>query len=229
MPSKSLIAPLFAVQECEELWQAGRQQCEAVSLTGKPCVLPHHAAAPAGAQPSGGQLQQEASNHTSGHQWLLATVDGQAQLQVPDAFRVSAANELLRPGGRRVQEGSQAPQQQQQQGKRKQQQMPPRPLDMRVLLTLPVELAAHLLQGLTLGSTSSLEGTADVLRWKGGRWAAARPCSRLNRVAAQLLHSMGVMFYMRQEPLGAPRALCVLLSRLLYTALELSGILFQLH
>eukprot|EP00891_Asterochloris_glomerata_P002971 jgi/Astpho2/2971/Aster-x1106 len=166
LPSKSLIAPLFAVQECEELWQAGRQQCEAVSLTGKPCVLPHHAAAPAGAQPSGGQLQQEASNHTSGHQWLLATVDGQAQLQVPDAFRVSAANELLRPGGRRVQEGSQAPQQQQ--GKRKQQQMPPRPLDMRVLLTLPVELAAHLLQGLTLGSTSSLEGTADVLRWKGG-------------------------------------------------------------
>ena len=189
-------APLLAVQECEELWQAGRQQCEAVSLTGKPCVLPHHVAASSGDHLSGGPLQQEASDHISGHQWLLASVDGQAQLQVPDPFRVSAANELLWPGGHRIQEGSQA--QQQQPGKRKQQQMPPRPLDMRVLLTLPDELAARLMQGLTLGSASNLEGNSDVLRWKSGRWAIARPRFRRSRVSAALLHSIVVVSSMRQ-------------------------------
>ena len=222
-------APLLAVQECEELWQAGRQQCEAVSLTGKPCVLPHHVAASSGDHLSGGPLQQEASDHTSGHQWLLASVDGQAQLQVPDPFRVSAANELLRPGGHRIQEGSQAQQEQQQLGKRKQQQMPPRPLVMRVVLTLPDELAARLMQGLTLGSASNSEGNSDVLRWKGGRWAIARARFRRSRVSAALLHSIVVVSFMRQEPLGTPCALCVLLSRLPFAASELSSILLQLH
>ena len=182
-----------------------------MSLTGKPCMLPHHADASAGNHLSGGQLQQEASNHTSGHQWLLASVDGQAQLQVPDPFRVSAANELLQPGAHRVQQA----------GKQQQQQVAPRPLDMRVLLTSPDELAARLLQGLTLGSTSSLEGRADVLRWKGGRWAVARPCFQLNRVSAPLPHSSLVVSQLRQEAHGIPCALCVLLSRLLLAALEL--------
>ena len=198
-----------------------------MSLTGKPCVLPHHAAASAGDHLPGGQLQQEASDHTSGHQWLLASVDGQAQLQVPDPFRVSAANELLRPGGHRVQEGGKA-HQQQQPGKRKQQQTPPRPLDMRVLLTLPDELAAHLLQSLTLGSTSSLEGRADVLRWRGGRWATARPRFWLNRTSPALLHSIVMVSYLRQAPLGTPCPLCGLPSHLPFAALELFVIPLQL-
>ena len=38
----SIIIIYSAMQECNNLWQAGRKACSAISLTGNPCTLPPH-------------------------------------------------------------------------------------------------------------------------------------------------------------------------------------------
>ena len=61
LPENPSISPVRVRQECAALWAAGRQQCEAVSLTGRACRLAPHGASAA---------------HCSGARLLLASQDG---------------------------------------------------------------------------------------------------------------------------------------------------------
>eukprot|EP00798_Chlamydomonas_sp_ICE-L_P001142 gene1142-3706_t len=73
----SIIAKLYA--GCTALWESGRQQCNALSCTGRPCVLPlGHIA--------GGQA------HTSGFDFPQATLQESSQWLAGDPFTLADAN-----------------------------------------------------------------------------------------------------------------------------------------
>ncbi|GAX83369.1 hypothetical protein CEUSTIGMA_g10794.t1 [Chlamydomonas eustigma] len=74
---------------CETLWRQGRQQCEAVSVTGRPCIL--EAGHNANGSLRDGREGQGVS-HQSGFLVTRSTVTGKIQKTIPDEFSVHQAN-----------------------------------------------------------------------------------------------------------------------------------------
>lgn len=68
-------------QECDALWAHGRQQCGAVSCTGRACGLPH------------AHHQALGVPHAGALTWVRATVAGTDQVSAPDPFHPHAAND----------------------------------------------------------------------------------------------------------------------------------------
>ena len=66
-------------EECERVWQGGRQGCDAVSLTGRPCLNPRHNP-PDSSQP-----------HSSGVRFLQACGCGRTRRVVEDPFAMESA------------------------------------------------------------------------------------------------------------------------------------------
>lgn len=79
-------------EECDRAWAAGRQQCGAISCTGRSC-----------GRPFGHTLQGSAcgpQGHMGAAVWVRADPTGVQQLQVPDPFSLAAANDWVSAGGR---------------------------------------------------------------------------------------------------------------------------------
>ncbi|CAN0916489.1 Nonsense-mediated mRNA decay factor SMG8 [Linum grandiflorum] len=64
--------------ECTKVWESGRQQCDVVSLTGKPCIHQRHEGA--------------ADSHCSGYFFLHACACGRSRQLRPDPFSFEFAN-----------------------------------------------------------------------------------------------------------------------------------------
>ncbi|EPS67617.1 hypothetical protein M569_07165, partial [Genlisea aurea] len=64
--------------ECTSIWTSGRQLCDAVSLTGKPCIHPRH--------------DDLTEHHSSGYVYLNACACGRSRQFLPDPFDFEAAN-----------------------------------------------------------------------------------------------------------------------------------------
>ncbi|KAJ0966652.1 hypothetical protein J5N97_023569 [Dioscorea zingiberensis] len=73
--------------ECLILWESGRQLCDAVSLTGKPCMHQRHNTE-AGKSPLGGVVKQ----HSSGFIFLHACACGRSRHMRDDPFDFESAN-----------------------------------------------------------------------------------------------------------------------------------------
>ncbi|CAN4098946.1 unnamed protein product [Withania somnifera] len=73
--------------ECTSIWTSGRQLCDAVSLTGKPCMHQRH-------DVESGSLcsSDEIKPHTSGYVFLHACACGRSRLLRPDPFDFEKAN-----------------------------------------------------------------------------------------------------------------------------------------
>ena len=69
--------------ECEGIWSAGRQMCDAVSLTGQPCTLPRH--------------ETSTAAHSSGVSMPRACDCGHSVEEWRDAFNLADANTICRP------------------------------------------------------------------------------------------------------------------------------------
>uniref|UniRef100_A0A0D3FC97 Nonsense-mediated mRNA decay factor SMG8 n=1 Tax=Oryza barthii TaxID=65489 RepID=A0A0D3FC97_9ORYZ len=69
--------------ECQAIWESGRQQCDAVSLTGRPCKHQRHGKS----SPSDAALQ-----HSSGYVFLHACACGRSRRLRDDPFDFEAAN-----------------------------------------------------------------------------------------------------------------------------------------
>ncbi|KAM7279355.1 hypothetical protein ACFE04_006489 [Oxalis oulophora] len=65
--------------ECTNIWKAGRQLCDAVSLTGKPCQHQRHSVEP----------------HSSGYIFLQACACGRSRKLRPDPFDFESANNVV--------------------------------------------------------------------------------------------------------------------------------------
>ncbi|GFQ05057.1 protein smg8 [Phtheirospermum japonicum] len=66
--------------ECTSIWTSGRQLCDAVSLTGKPCVHQRH------------DSTDEIESHSSGFVYLHACACGRSRRPRPDPFDYETAN-----------------------------------------------------------------------------------------------------------------------------------------
>lgn len=73
--------------ECTSIWTSGRQLCDAVSLTGKPCMHQRHDVETAGLCSS-----DDIKPHSSGHVFLHACACGRSRLLRPDPFDFETAN-----------------------------------------------------------------------------------------------------------------------------------------
>lgn len=71
--------------ECKTIWESGRQQCDAVSLTGRPCKHQRH-----GMSSSSDTVEQE--QHSSGYVFLHACACGRSRRLRDDPFDFEAAN-----------------------------------------------------------------------------------------------------------------------------------------
>ncbi|CAM0943272.1 unnamed protein product [Alopecurus aequalis] len=69
--------------ECKTIWEAGRQQCDAVSLTGRPCKHQRH-----GKLSSSDEVEQ----HSSGYVFLHACACGRSRRLRDDPFDFETAN-----------------------------------------------------------------------------------------------------------------------------------------
>uniref|UniRef100_A0ACD5ZDS1 Uncharacterized protein n=1 Tax=Avena sativa TaxID=4498 RepID=A0ACD5ZDS1_AVESA len=69
--------------ECKTIWEAGRQQCDAVSLTGRPCKHQRH-----GKSSSSDAMEQ----HSSGYAFLHACACGRSRRLRDDPFDFETAN-----------------------------------------------------------------------------------------------------------------------------------------
>ncbi|PKA58808.1 hypothetical protein AXF42_Ash000901 [Apostasia shenzhenica] len=80
---------LFAkklVDDCTSIWKAGRQLCDAVSLTGKPCMHPQHDVG------DGNVSQDIVKQHSSGYVFLHACACGRLRRVRSDPFDFESAN-----------------------------------------------------------------------------------------------------------------------------------------
>ncbi|XP_059300409.1 uncharacterized protein LOC132052751 isoform X1 [Lycium ferocissimum] len=73
--------------ECTSIWTSGRQLCDAVSLTGKPCMHQRH-----DVETSGLCSSDEIKPHSSGCVFLHACACGRSRLLRPDPFDFETAN-----------------------------------------------------------------------------------------------------------------------------------------
>lgn len=73
--------------ECTSIWTSGRQLCDAVSLTGKPCMHQRHDVETGGLCSS-----DEIKPHSSGYVFLHACACGRSRLLQPDPFHFETAN-----------------------------------------------------------------------------------------------------------------------------------------
>ncbi|CAL1366939.1 unnamed protein product [Linum trigynum] len=73
--------------ECTDIWKSGRQLCDAVSLTGKPCMHRRHDIS------SSSQLLEEPKTHSSGYFFLHACACGRSRGLRPDPFSFESAND----------------------------------------------------------------------------------------------------------------------------------------
>lgn len=74
-------------QECTLIWESGRQLCDAISLTGKPCMHRRHDVE-TGNSDSGDSLK----THSSGYFFLHACACGRSRQLRPDPFDFESAN-----------------------------------------------------------------------------------------------------------------------------------------
>ncbi|XWS71557.1 hypothetical protein CRYUN_Cryun03dG0148000 [Craigia yunnanensis] len=74
-------------EECTSMWKSGRQLCDAVSLTGKPCMHQRHDVE-TGELPSGTSMKP----HSSGYVFLHACVCGRTRRLRSDPFDFESAN-----------------------------------------------------------------------------------------------------------------------------------------
>ncbi|KDP43961.1 hypothetical protein JCGZ_05428 [Jatropha curcas] len=84
--------PLFAKMledECMSIWKSGRQLCDAISLTGKPCMHQRHdIGSDKQESPTGAPVKP----HSSGYFFLHACACGRTRQLRPDPFDFDAAN-----------------------------------------------------------------------------------------------------------------------------------------
>lgn len=73
--------------ECASIWKSGRQLCDAVSLTGKPCMHQRH-----DVQTDESVLGAEAKPHSSGYVFLRACACGRSRQLQADPFDFKSAN-----------------------------------------------------------------------------------------------------------------------------------------
>lgn len=73
--------------ECTSIWKSGRQRCDAISLSGKPCMHKQHDLE-TDVKPSG----SKAASHCSGYVFLHACACGRSRRLRPDPFDFEAAN-----------------------------------------------------------------------------------------------------------------------------------------
>ncbi|KAK4786332.1 hypothetical protein SAY86_003021 [Trapa natans] len=78
-PSVPHFAKILA-NECDSIWRSDRQQCDAVSLTGKPCMHRKHDA------------EESESLHSSGYVFLHACACGRSRTLRDDPFDFESAN-----------------------------------------------------------------------------------------------------------------------------------------
>lgn len=74
-------------EECTFIWTSGRQLCDAVSLTGKPCMHQRHDVETGGLCSS-----DDIKIHSSGYDFLHACACGRSRLLRPDPFDFETAN-----------------------------------------------------------------------------------------------------------------------------------------
>ncbi|XP_038707620.1 uncharacterized protein LOC120002847 isoform X2 [Tripterygium wilfordii] len=82
--------PLFAKKlenECISLWKSGRQLCDAISLTGRPCINQKH-----DVESGESHLGAEVKPHSSGYFFLHACACGRSRCLQPDPFDFESAN-----------------------------------------------------------------------------------------------------------------------------------------
>uniref|UniRef100_A0A1D1YKM6 Nonsense-mediated mRNA decay factor SMG8 n=1 Tax=Anthurium amnicola TaxID=1678845 RepID=A0A1D1YKM6_9ARAE len=74
-------------EECISIWESGRQLCDAISLTGKPCMHQrHHVKA------GGSQTETNSEKHSSGFVFLHACACGRSRRLRDDPFDFDSAN-----------------------------------------------------------------------------------------------------------------------------------------
>ncbi|EGD78704.1 hypothetical protein PTSG_01683 [Salpingoeca rosetta] len=78
-------------QQCDEVWTAGRRQCERLSMTHHPCVHAVHRT-PADARQLVDLGSVAVREHDSGVRLRCACVCGRSQSDIPDAFHISEIN-----------------------------------------------------------------------------------------------------------------------------------------
>ncbi|XP_054815604.1 uncharacterized protein LOC129315695 isoform X1 [Prosopis cineraria] len=74
-------------QECTLIWENGRQLCDAVSLTGKPCMHQRH-----GVETGNSDLCDSLKAHSSGYFFLRACACGRSRQLCPDPFDFESAD-----------------------------------------------------------------------------------------------------------------------------------------
>ncbi|KAK4286408.1 hypothetical protein QN277_002968 [Acacia crassicarpa] len=74
-------------QECTLIWESGRQLCDAVSLTGKPCMHQRH-----DVETGNSDLDDSLKAHSSGYFFLHACACGRSRQLRPDPFDFESAN-----------------------------------------------------------------------------------------------------------------------------------------
>ncbi|CAK9139688.1 unnamed protein product [Ilex paraguariensis] len=87
---KGPAVPLFVKKledECTSIWSSGRQLCDAVSLTGKPCIYQRHEV-----ESGGFPLTDEMRPHSSGLVFLHACACGRSRRLRSDPFDFETAN-----------------------------------------------------------------------------------------------------------------------------------------
>ncbi|XP_058223102.1 uncharacterized protein LOC131332797 isoform X1 [Rhododendron vialii] len=87
---KGPAVPLYMKQlenECTSIWSSGRQLCDAVSLTGKPCMHQRH-----DVETNGLVSRDGVTRHSSGYVFLKACACGRSRLLQSDPFDFETAN-----------------------------------------------------------------------------------------------------------------------------------------
>ncbi|KAG0453105.1 hypothetical protein HPP92_025769 [Vanilla planifolia] len=85
-PAVKLFAKKLA-DDCTSIWEAGRQLCDAISLTGKPCMHRRH-----GACNSNSMKEDTPNQHSSGNVFLHACACGRSRCMRDDPFDFQSAN-----------------------------------------------------------------------------------------------------------------------------------------
>lgn len=73
-------------EQCTSIWKSGRQLCDAVSLTGKPCMHQRH-----DVETSNSDLGASSKPHSSGYFFLHACACGRSRQLCPDPFDFESA------------------------------------------------------------------------------------------------------------------------------------------
>ncbi|XP_008465419.2 uncharacterized protein LOC103503038 [Cucumis melo] len=74
-------------EECKSIWNSGRQLCDAISLTGKPCMHQRHST-----ENGDSPLETMPKNHSSGYVFLHACACGRSRRLRSDPFDFESAN-----------------------------------------------------------------------------------------------------------------------------------------